>query len=232
MNHQNDLRSQQSLLGVLALLTCLALAPTNISIVIAQDLPPIVVQPAAPGEPPAPAPQKPSEPTEAASEGNAEGRAEGQSEAASDTAKAAQESAPSQETSTASEGTTSEVTTQAEVGSLLPTEDSATAGFKSSEATKDSSSQVEEVRTLSVEPGNQSLLPADKPAWVGAAPDYSTSQHYLYVGSLPTHEANETDAALDEPLVATVRNYIEQEVIQEPNSANEMPLMRTSFDVT
>ncbi len=50
MNHQNDLRSQQSALSVLALLACLAMAPTNINIVIAQDLPPVVVQPAAPGE--------------------------------------------------------------------------------------------------------------------------------------------------------------------------------------
>ncbi len=73
-------------------------------------------------------------------------------------------------------------------------------------------------------PGKQSLLPDDRPVWVGAAPDYSTSQHYLYVGSLPTHEASETDAALDEPLVAAVRNYIEQEVIQEFNAANAMPV--------
>ena len=68
------------------------------------------------------------------------------------------------------------------------------------------------------------MLPENRPAWVGAAPDFSSAQHYLYVGSLPTQDPNKVDKALDEPLVAAVRNYIDQEVINQLGAADAMPL--------
>jgi len=48
-------------------------------------------------------------------------------------------------------------------------------------------------RQLSVAPSHQAMLPADRPAWVGAAPDVSTTQHRLFVGSFPTAFVEQVD---------------------------------------
>ena len=195
MNQQNEARSQPNLLGVLALLACLACAPKSINIVIAQELPPMVVEPSAPGEPPAPAKR----------------------DTATDSLPPATiEEALPQDVS----ASTSEVSSEAELNAILSEEPSAPVEVPQDEPAV----AVDEVRTLSVEPGNQLLLPEDRPAWVGAPPDYTTSQHRFSVGSLPTLDAEDADSALDEPLVAAVSNYIEQEVIQQPWTVGQIPI--------
>ncbi len=69
------------------------------------------------------------------------------------------------------------------------------------------------VRELSVAPGTQPLLPADRPAWVGAQPELSSDIHRLSVGSLPTSNIKNADRSLDEPLMAAVNAYIDQHVL-------------------
>jgi hypothetical protein len=116
--------------------------------------------------------------------------------------------------------TPSEVNSEAEIGQLLPNDQAVTEPAGGGQLPADPDS----VRTLSVEPGVRPMLPADRPAWVGAPPDYATPQHYLYVGSLPTTDERDADEALDEPLIAAVRNYIDQEVVNEPGAAFRMPV--------
>jgi hypothetical protein len=72
-----------------------------------------------------------------------------------------------------------------------------------------SSSAVSEWPALSASPAATTLLPSDRPAWVAAAPDLSTSTHRLFVGSLPAESPEQADAALDGPLVSAVQNYID-----------------------
>ncbi|MCA9132282.1 MAG: hypothetical protein KDA45_03980, partial [Planctomycetales bacterium] len=72
------------------------------------------------------------------------------------------------------------------------------------------SGRGEAVRELSLPPGRAPLLPADRPAWVGAPPDYTTSVHRLVVGSLVTQDAQQADALLDEPLESAVLEYVDE----------------------
>lgn len=70
------------------------------------------------------------------------------------------------------------------------------------------------VRQLSVPPETKPLLPADRPAWVGAAPELTGNNHRLFVGSYPTATPEEADRALDGPLVAAVNGYLEETVLK------------------
>ena len=112
---------------------------------------------------------------------------------------------------------TSEISNQTELSALAT-------DSTSPPADETSSSLPAEVRSLSVEPGSRPLLPDDRPAWVGASPELSSNQHYLYVGSLPVSNASEAEAALDEPLVATVQAYIDDEVIHKYGASHSMPV--------
>ncbi len=84
--------------------------------------------------------------------------------------------------------------------------------------------EIETVRELSVEPQSKPLLPEKRPAWVGASPDLSTSQHRLFVGSIPAIHAEDTDALLDDPMVAAVNGYIDEVVIKKFNVAQELQI--------
>lgn len=72
-----------------------------------------------------------------------------------------------------------------------------------------------EAHELSVRPKAQMLLPENRPAWIGAAPDLSTSQHRLFVGSFPMATPDEAEGALDEPLVAAVRSYLDETLFND-----------------
>ena len=74
------------------------------------------------------------------------------------------------------------------------------------------------VRELSVAPVVKPLLPADRPSWVGAPPDLANSTHRLFVGSYPVATPEETDSALDEPLVAAVNGYIDETILEGSGS--------------
>ena len=69
-----------------------------------------------------------------------------------------------------------------------------------------------EVRELSIEPvlEKRPMLPADRPAWVGAPNDTSERIHRLYVASFTANTAEkvEADEMLDAPLVAAVQRYL------------------------
>ncbi len=193
-------------LGWIALLTFASIVtPLQVRIVVAQASTEIIVSAADPGEPPVPCPV-PAE--KVASKRGA------------------------QDVSGASGTVNSEVASDAEFQTPAATDESLAelrnAKAKPAEAETPGSGTAtplaDSVRTLSVEPGVGPILPRDRPAWVGAAADYSSSQHYLYVGSLPTSEESEADEALDEPLLAAVRNYIDQEVVNEQAAGFHMPV--------
>ncbi len=118
---------------------------------------------------------------------------------------------------TAATGVTSEISTTAELDELATRSSS----LKAAQPNK---TNPDEVRNLSVEPGMRPLLPADRPAWVGAPPDLSSHQHFLYVGSIPVSNEAEAEAALDESLVAAVHTYVDDEVTQRVGSAQDMPI--------
>jgi hypothetical protein len=86
------------------------------------------------------------------------------------------------------------------------------------------SSLTDAVRNLSVEPGSRPLLPVDRPSWVGSPVDLSTKNHMLSVGSSPMLHEREVDSALDEPLVAAVRNYIDEHIADSFGAASNMPI--------
>jgi len=83
-------------------------------------------------------------------------------------------------------------------------------------------SQAETVRTLSVEPRTRPLLPANSPAWITAAPDYSAAIHRIPVGSLPTTRADETEGGLDEPLLAALYDYVDTQVVQQLGASQKL----------
>jgi len=174
-------------------------SPLHVRISVAQDATELTVSAADPGEPPTPQP-----------------------ELAKKVASEDAHEVTSEDASKATHEVTSEVASEEELGVLPPTDESL---IENKTQTAEKSVPAEDsVRTLSVEPGVRPILPDDRPAWVGAAPDFSSTQHYLYVGSLPTSEERDADEALDEPLLAAVRNYIDQEVINEQASAFHMPV--------
>jgi hypothetical protein len=225
MNSKTQNRVHHHWLGWVTLFAFAALlSPINIQIVIAQETPEFAIAPADPGSPPIP-PQAPVEPSVQESPVQEPAAQEPAPSAVPATpvepsppveapaVEPAPASAPA-ETSDVSI-TSSEITSDTDFGRLLPKEGATV------EATP---SDNEKVRTLSVEPSTRPLLPENRPAWVGAEPDFTTTQHYLYVGSLPTQEQLEVDDALDEPLVAAVRNYIDQEVVNQLGAADSMPV--------
>ncbi len=225
MNDQTQTQSRTSWVGWIALLAfAVGFSPVNVHLVIAQEEPGIVVAPADPGEPPAP-PQ-----ATATIETVSPEPAQAPSEVAVVAAPSQPQPPEVQEPqASAVPAVPSEVSKDSEIGNLLPTVD-ATKSDSASPSNSETSSKTsakentEAIRTLSVEPGTRPVLPKNRPAWVGAAPDFTSSQHYLYVGSLPTLKPNKADQALDEPLVAAVRNYIDQEVINQIGAANAMPV--------
>lgn len=102
-------------------------------------------------------------------------------------------------------------------------EDPASSGFERDvppPTPADAQSQAPAVRELSVPLETKPLLPEDRPAWVGAAPDLSTSTHRLFVGSYPTASPEDADAALDQPLVAAVNAYLDSDVLKNGTSLN------------
>jgi len=219
MNDQSQYRLRHYWLGWIAMLAFVSvLSPINIHFVIAQDLPGVVIAPADPGEPPAP-PQAPTTPEVA-------------TEVA--TATPAEATSPPTDVPTADVPvlavvpvqtpdlpiTPSEVTSDTDIGTLIPIDEPSA----ESVASKKTKADPENVRTLSVEPGVRPMLPKDRPAWVGASPDFTSDQHFLYVGSLPTTNRSEADEALDEPLIAAVRDYIDQAVVNQLGAANSMPV--------
>ena len=215
MNEQPQHPPRHKWLGWIALLAFASvLSPVNIHIVIAQDAPEIVIAPADPGEPPTPpktlGPPAPATPTIAP---------EATTENASTLVVAptpAETAAQIPDVPVAP----SEVSSETEIGKLIPNDEPLTASIVSALPKAD----PESVRTLSVEPGVRPMLPADRPAWVGASPDYTSPQHRLHVGSLPTTDARDADEALDEPLIAAVRNYIDQEVVNQLGASSKMPI--------
>ncbi len=82
---------------------------------------------------------------------------------------------------------------------------------------------VNQIRELSVEPETQPWLPENRPAWVGAPVDTSTSNHRIYVGSFPVSNEAELDEALDQPMVAAVYAYLSEHVFEGEN-ANRLKL--------
>ncbi len=83
------------------------------------------------------------------------------------------------------------------------------------------------VRELSVEPvlEKRPMLPADRPAWVGAPNDTSQRVHRLYVASFTadTREDVEADEMLDDPLVAAVQRYLD-ETLFPGQGAMDLPI--------
>lgn len=61
-------------------------------------------------------------------------------------------------------------------------------------------------RRLSVEPSN-SLLPADRPSWIGSEPDFKSATHRFVVASIPTAREDEVDVNLDASLVEAISSY-------------------------
>lgn len=89
--------------------------------------------------------------------------------------------------------------------------------------TKAAPTKSDEIRNLSVRPGSW-ILPGDRPAWVGAEADLSTSTHRLYVGSIPASNRTETEEALDIPMVAALQSYIDEHVFGERGVAEKLPI--------
>ena len=202
--------------GWVALLTFASLvAPIQVRIVVAQQTNELSVAAADPGEPPTP-PATPTPPVSSDPEVESEKTSEATSTAASDV------------TNEVAVEVASEVTSDAELGSLSVSAsslaDTKPQAVEKSASKEKSAPAADSVRTLSVEPGVRPILPEDRPAWVGASPDFSSEQHHLYVGSLPTSDESDADEALNEPLLAAVRNYIDQEVINEHAAAFQMPV--------
>ncbi len=79
-------------------------------------------------------------------------------------------------------------------------------------------------RPLSVEPGKQPLLPADRPAWVAAPPDLSSAVHRLFVGSELVGDPQEADRGLDGPLVQSLRKYIDEQITERPGMADRIDI--------
>ncbi len=228
MNKQFQNHRGHHWLGWIALLAFASvLSPINIRIVIAQEAPEIVVAPADAGQPPAP-PQSPASP-----EVPTEVPAEAAVEVVSSSANVPPVEVPPADVPPADvpvpietplqtpevPAAPSEVSSDADIGKLIPNDEAqAEPNAEQYKVGPDS------VRTLSVEPGLRPILPADRPAWVGSAPDYTSAQHHLYVGSLPTSDESDADEALDAPLIAAVRNYIDQEVVNEHSASSRMPI--------
>ncbi|RMF45291.1 MAG: hypothetical protein D6753_00525 [Planctomycetota bacterium] len=79
-------------------------------------------------------------------------------------------------------------------------------------------------RQLSVQPGKQPLLPPDRPAWVAAPPDLTTSVHRLFVGGELVTDPQAADRGLDGPLVESLRQYIDQHIAEQPGMAKRVAI--------
>ncbi len=66
-------------------------------------------------------------------------------------------------------------------------------------------------RRLSVEPSS-SLLPADRPSWIGSEPDFKSSTHRFVVASIPTAREDEVDVNLDASLVEALSSYVVEQL--------------------
>lgn len=77
---------------------------------------------------------------------------------------------------------------------------------------------------LSVEPGTSPVLPKDRPAWIGAEPDFTTDVHRLYVASSAVSDRDEADSALNIPLIASMREYLDDKVFGELGASSDVNL--------
>ena len=214
--------------GWVALLTVASIvAPIQVRIVVAQQTNELSVAAADPGEPPTP-PATATPPKSADPKVESENQTETTGAVSSEKTSEATSTPANDVTKEVTSEVASEVTSDAELDSLSITASSLaetkTQAVEKSASKEKSAPAADTVRTLSVEPGVRPILPEDRPAWVGASPDYSSEQHRLYVGSLPTSDESDADEALNEPLLAAIRNYIDQEVINEHAAAFQMPV--------
>ncbi len=86
---------------------------------------------------------------------------------------------------------------------------------------------TDETVELSVDPGRQPVLPADRPAWVASPPDLSTDTHRLFVGSVPASDPEAAASALNPALIANLHSYIDDHVLNERGAAAELDLTST-----
>ncbi len=175
-------------------------APLAVNVTLGQDGLSLRVQPPAAGSAPVPNPPAASAAADAAPEKTTPSVADGPEQPDSDSD--ASDSSTPAVASAATSNTTSEVASESDFAADLGADSSDT--------------ETESVRTLSVEPGSQPLLPKDRPAWVGAEADYTDDTHRLFVGSIPVADQDRADRALDEPLLAALGTYVSDQVLQDP----------------
>lgn len=77
---------------------------------------------------------------------------------------------------------------------------------------------------LSVQPGTQPVLPVDRPAWIGADPDYSSDVHRIYVASTAVSDPEDADSALDAPLLAALRTYTDEQILKQHQASDDLDL--------
>ncbi len=210
-NRRAGLQGKHGLIVACVFSLCLAaMSPIQVHVLIAQEL--------ATKAPPAdPLPPNVPEPAATPDEGIAPSVPEETTAVASSVAEAAATGAAETVESTPEPAVVeqSEIATAEDLQSLS----------KSLEAVAEAQRNTEEtIRTLSVEPGIRPLLPADRPAWVGAPTDVSGKNHWLSVGSIPTLHERDADSSLDEPLVEAVRSYIDEYVTHSMASSFSMPI--------
>lgn len=90
------------------------------------------------------------------------------------------------------------------------------------ETVADSAVEKASTQQLSIEPSSQPMLPTDAPAWIGAAPDFSSEVHRLHVGGQIAETEDEAAEALDEDLLTAVRDYIDNQVLRHPGASNAL----------
>lgn len=186
---------------MLGMLVCLAwLFPPAINVAIGQESTFIQLNPPAEGAPPSPGRGTQSNETEPVA-------------------------TVAESVTTAEIGATAEISEEIDLGEDVGEEPTAPAA--SQQAVSEPSGQVE----LSVEPGarqpmpgSKPLLPENRPAWVGADPDYSGKNHRLFVGSLPMAKQSEADRGLAEPMMAAVNAYLDDHLLGSDGAAQQLEI--------
>lgn len=131
---------------------------------------------------------------------------------------------PVDQTSAPVSDTSDESTVEAESGSSPATKEtdvSAEIG-DASFSTTETLTIPPKTRVLSVKPGVKPLLPEDHPRWITESPDYKTEIHRMAVGSIPTPSVEDVDHSLDEPLLARMYDYIDQQVLRDANGSTRV----------
>ena len=94
----------------------------------------------------------------------------------------------------------------------------------SEEPARESSPFSDKPKELSVRPGSTPLMPADRPAWVGAPADLSKEIHRLYVGGTAVSNSDDADRALDAALVTALEDYVGKELLRQGYGAHDLGL--------